>query len=166
VRRFCHILILVFAAALAAGALFSLLSPLPRRAGPAPGRQPDPAPPAANVSLLLDSSPADRSGRSGRSEFGFGERIYATVEIERVAPGDHLLTFRWFNPRGGLQETFRRPFSSPGRSYRAWSWLELRGDEWLGFPLGPLGPGRFLGRWRVEAVLDGAPLAESAFTVR
>ncbi len=165
-KKSLHILILLLGGSLAAAIVFVILIPAPRRHLPVSGPGPSPAAPAGRAALLLGSSPASASETRSRSEFGFGEKVFATAAVAGVEPGDHVLTFRWFNPRGGLQETFRKPFSSRGGDYRAWSWLELRGEEWLGFPLGPLGPGRFLGRWRVEAELDGVFLRRAFFCVR
>jgi hypothetical protein len=164
VKKTLHFLTLILAGLLAAGILHALLSPVPRPSGPA--SESVAAPPVGRVALLLGPSPAGPAERSSRNEFAFGETIYATVAIEEVEPGDHVLAFRWINPRDGVQEGFRKSFYSRGGSYRGWSWLELQGEEWLGFPLGPLGPGRFLGRWRVEVELDSAFLAQAEFAVR
>lgn len=159
-----RILFLILGGSLAAGVFFVLFFPVSPRSLPVP--PPASVTPSVRAVLLLGSSPASSEERASRSEFGFGEKVYATAVFDRVESGDHVLAFRWFNPRGGLQETFRRSFSSPGGEYRAWSWLELRGEEWLGFPLGPLGPGRFLGRWRIEVELDGKIISRDRFTVR
>ncbi|MDP8237161.1 MAG: hypothetical protein P9M08_12325 [Candidatus Erginobacter occultus] len=163
-KKSIHIFLLVFGGLLAAGALSVRF--LPSLRGPLPGPEPAAIPAAGAVSLLLGPAPAGPSERTGRREFAFGETIYATVAIEDIAPGEHALVFRWVNPRGGIQESFRKEFYSSDGRYRAWSWLELEGEEWLALPLGPLGAGRFLGRWRIEVELDGAPLAGAGFTVR
>ena len=163
-KKIRHLPFLIISAFLAAGVIVALILPSPRPPAPAPA--PGETLPAAGAFLLLDSSPAGFNQRGSRNEFNFGEAIYATIVIDEVEPGNRVLTFRWINPRGGVQETFRKEFSSPGGVYRAWSWLELGGEEWLPLPLGPIGPRRFLGRWRVEVELDGFFLARAGFTVR
>lgn len=163
-KKFRQLPLLLISIFLAAGVASAILLPSPRP--PVPARPPGEEPPAGRAVLLLNSSPAGFDQRGSRDEFNFAEAIYATILIDEVEPGERVLTFRWFNPRGGVQENFRREFSSSGGGYRAWSWMELRGEDWLALPLGPLGPGRFLGRWRVEVDLDGAFLARAAFTVR
>ncbi len=164
VKKRLHLLFLILSGLLAAGIAFVVISPPISR----PGASGPPREPAfsAPVVLILGPAPAGRGERASLREFSFGETIYATVLFEELPPGEHLLAYRWINPGGGVEETFRRRFYSPQGSYRGWSWLELRGEDWLPLPLGPLGPGRFLGSWRVEIDLDGAPAARAAFTVR
>lgn len=162
-KKHPHLPALVFAVLLTAGVALALLWPSSPQPLSPPGKT---LPPPAEASLLLDSRPAIPGDQAGRSEFDFGETIYATVALSAVEAGDHTLVFRWINPRGGVQETFRKEFHSPGGSYRSWSWLELRGEEFLPLPLGPLGPARFLGPWSIEVDLDASPLTRSAFTIR
>ena len=163
-KNLLHLPLLVVSVLLAAGVASIVILPSPRL--PVPAHPPGEELSARRAVLLLDSSPAGFDQRGSREEFNFAEVIYATILIDEVEPGERVLTFRWVNPRGGVQEICRREFTSPGGGYRAWSWLELRGEEWLPLPLGPIGPRRFLGRWRVEVELDGAFLARAGFTVR
>ncbi len=163
-KRFLHILLFSLGALLAAGAVIVWLLPSSRL--PFPVENSPSAPLPGGVSLVLGPAPAGSAETDGRSRFAFGDKVYATVKLEEVGPGGHRLTYRWINPRGGVQESFQKDFISTGGSYRGWSWLELRGEEWLALPLGPLGPGRFLGNWRIQVELDGVPLAGAGFTVR
>ena len=163
-KRYLHLLFLIFTVLLAAGVVFVVISPTARKNGRA--NPPPPTPPDCRVTLVLGGGPAGWAERASLREFGFGETIYATALIDGLPPGEHLLIFRWINPQGRVQEKFRRTFYSRGGRYRGWSWLELRGEEWLPFPLGPLGPGRFLGSWRMEILLDGSVVARAGFTVR
>ena len=164
-KKTLHILLLLLAGLLAAGLLLVRFYPSTLRS-PGPGVKSGTGTPAGKGSLILGSGPAGRSERISRGEFAFGEKIYATIEIEGATAGDHILNYRWINPRGGVQEAFRKEFSSPPENYRGWSWLELRGEDLFFLPLGPLGPGRLLGNWRIEVELDGQPLAGAGFTVR
>ncbi len=163
-KKFLHILVVGLGALLAAGALIVWLFPSSHPSVPVEG-SPSPSFPG-RVSLVLGTAPAGSAETTGRSRFAFGDKVYATVVIEEIGPGGHVLTYRWINPRGGIKETFRKEFSDPGGRYRGWSWLELRGEDWLFLPLGPLGPGRFLGTWGIEVSLDGVFLARAGFTVR
>ena len=112
-------------------------------------------------SLHLGSS---RGGNS-RREFGLGEKIYATVSLKDLEEGDYTLTFRWIKPGGGVQETYRKKFHSPGGNYRCWSWLELTGDELISFSIGPFGSGKFLGGWKIRVYLNGLLLKSEEFIV-
>lgn len=165
VKKTLHILFLLLAGLLAVGLLLVRFYPSSPRP-PGPDVKSGAGTPAGKGFLILGSGPAGRFERISRDKFAFGEKIYATIEIEGVTAGDHSLNYRWINPRGGVQEVFRKEFSSPPESYRGWSWLELRGEDLFFFPLGPLGPGRLLGNWRIEVELDGQPLAGAGFTVR
>jgi hypothetical protein len=113
-------------------------------------------------SLHLGSS----RGGDPRREFGLGEKIYATVSLKDLEEGDYTLTFRWIKPGGGVQETFRKKFHSPGGNYRGWSWLELTGDELISFSIGPFGSGKFLGGWKVRVYLNSLLLNSEEFTVK
>lgn len=113
-------------------------------------------------SLYLGSS---REG-DPRREFGLGEKIYATVSLKDLEEGDYTLTFRWIRPGGGVQETYRKKFHSPGGNYWYWSWLELTGDELFSFSIGPFGSGKFLGGWKIRVYLNGLLLASEEFMVK
>ncbi len=113
-------------------------------------------------SLHLGSS----RGGDTRREFGLGEKIYATVSLKDLEEGEYTLTFSWIRPGGGVQETYRKKFHSPGGNYRCWSWLELSGDELFSFSIGPFGSGKFLGGWRIRVYLDGLLLASDEFHVK
>ena len=101
-----------------------------------------------------------------RREFGLREKIYATVSLKDLEEGDYTLTFRWIRPGGGVQETYRKKFYSPGGNYRCWSWLELTGDELFSFSIGPFGSGKFLGGWKIRVYLNGLLLASEEFMVK
>ena len=116
-------------------------------------------------SIILGSSGGGSRDQNTRREFGLGEKIYATVSLKDLEEGDYTLTFRWIKPGGGIQETFRKKFHSPGGNYRCWSWLELTGEELIPFSIGPFGTGRFLGEWKVRVYLNGVLLNSKEFTV-
>ena len=107
------------------------------------------------------------SSRGGepRRQFGLGEKIYATVSLEDLEEGDYTLTFHWIRPGGGVQETYRKKFHSPGGNYRCWAWLELTGDELFSFSIGPFGSGKFLGGWKIRVYLNGLLLKAEKFMV-
>ncbi len=111
-------------------------------------------------SEIKDGRPAGRKGL-----FGFSEKIYAFADIKNIPPGRHRLTFHWINPRRKVQETFRKEFETAGGGYRSWAWLELEG-EFFPISLGPIGSGKFFGKWTVKTFLDGLFLAEANFEVR
>jgi len=117
-------------------------------------------------SLFLDSAIGKRGENNARRQFNLSEKIYATVSLKDLEKGDYTLTFRWIKPGGGVQETFRKKFHSPGGNYRCWSWLELTGDDLLPFSIGPLGTGRFLGKWKVRVYLNGVLLNSKEFEVK
>ena len=117
-------------------------------------------------SLLLGSSREGPGSGTTRAEFSLGEKIYATVVLKRLERGDHSITFLWVNPKGTVQERYRKDFFSPGGDYRCWSWLELTGEELIPISIGPFGSGRFLGRWQARVYLDGAFLTGHDFMVR
>lgn len=115
----------------------------------------------------IESSIHIGSSRGGdsRRQFGLGEKIYATVYLKDLDKGDYTLTFRWIKPGGGVQETFRKKFHSPGGNYRCWSWLELTGDDIIPISIGPFGPGKFLGGWKIRVYLNGKLLNSEDFVV-
>ena len=116
-------------------------------------------------SLYLGSSKDGLGEHNARRQFGLGEKIYATVSLKDLEEGDYTLTFRWIKPGGGVQETFRKKFHSPGGNYRCWSWLELTGDELISFSIGPFGSGKFLGGWKIRVYLNGLLLLSEEFVV-
>jgi len=116
----------------------------------------------ADAELSLSLSPR---GRETARLFDPGDKIYARLRLRGVAPGRHTASFHWLNPRGRIQETYEKTFMPRRGRHDCWSWLELRGADWLPVSLGPFGSARFRGRWRVRAFLDGKLLDESEFVV-
>ncbi len=116
----------------------------------------------ASGALSLALSPR---GKEGRRNFTWGEKIYARARLQEVSPGRHVVSFRWINPRGRLEEVYKKPFSSRRGRYNCWSWLELKGADWFPISLGSFGPAKFRGRWRVRVDLDEKLLVESEFIV-
>jgi len=117
---------------------------------------------AATSEVSLASSPR---GRYDRRNFTLGEKIYARVQLQGVSPGKHLVSFRWINPRGKLEESYKKSFSPHRGRYNCWSWLELKGADWFPVSLGSFGTTRFRGLWRVRIFLDEKFLDESEFVV-
>ncbi|MFH1038376.1 MAG: hypothetical protein V1789_06895 [PVC group bacterium] len=166
-KKVIHVLVFSAAGLTVAGVIFVLAYPRSQSPVPAssPGEpRPDDLSPAKST-LFLGASPQRSKSGAGRTEFRFGEKIYATVVVSRVEPGDHSLVFRWINPRGSVQETFRKEFHSAGGRYRCWSWLELRGEDLFPVSIGPFGTGRFLGRWGIRVWLDDLFLTGTGFVV-
>ncbi len=131
-------------------------------------READPVRPGksgADCTLTVCSEIKEGRPAGRRKKFGFSEKIYAFADIRDVPPGRHRLTFHWINPRRKVQETFRKEFSAVGGGYRSWAWLELEG-EFFPISLGPIGSGKFFGKWTVKTFLDGFFLAEADFEVR
>ncbi len=71
--------------------------------------------------LILGLSREGPGSGSTRTEFSLGEKIYATVVLKRLERGDHSITFLWVNPKGTVQERYRKDFFSPGGNYQCWS---------------------------------------------
>lgn len=115
--------------------------------------------------LFLGGSIARGEMYKVRKKFGLGEKIYATILIKTLEEGDYSLNFHWIKPGGGVQETFRKKFHSPGGNYRCWSWLELTGNDLLPFSIGPFGPGKFIGVWKIRVYLNDLLLNSAEFSV-
>lgn len=117
---------------------------------------------SADCDLTFSSSPR---GTAVRRNFTRGEKIYARVSLRGIPSGDHALSFHWINPRGEIQEIYNKPFLSRRGRYNCWSWLELKGEDWFPVSIGPFGPARFRGQWRMRVLLDEKFLDESEFIV-
>ncbi len=166
-KKVLDVLVFSVAGLLTAGVIFVLVYPRAHPGGVPPRTSAHLSEPfsPAEASLFLGTSPKKSTSGESRITFRFGDKIYATVMIPRVEAGDHTLVFRWINPLGNAQETFRKDFRSPGGRYRCWSWLVLRGEELFPVSIGPFGIGRFLGRWGIRVYLDDLFLTGSDFMV-
>ena len=163
-KKIFHYLVLGLGGLIVVGVILVLLKQGPRRSDDLdhPGKSGVEHLSPVESSLQLGSS----RGGEPRREFGLGERIYATVSLKDLEEGDYTLAFRWIKPGGGVQETFRKKFHSPGGNYRCWSWLELTGDELISFSIGPFGSGKFLGGWKIRVYLNGLLLNSEEFVVQ
>ena len=117
----------------------------------------------AECSLSLSSSPG---GEEGLRTFSPGGKIYARVQLQKVTPGKHTVSFYWINPRGGVEEIYDQDFSPRGGSYHCWSWLKLKGADWFPVSIGSFGPAGFRGHWGVRVYLDEKMLAQREFVVK
>ena len=163
-KKIFHYLVVALGILIVIGVVLVVLKPGRRRSGNSTRPGLIVAEHLSSVESLLHLG----SSRGGdpRREFGLGEKIYATVSLKDLEEGDYTLTFRWIKPGGGVQETFRKKFHSPGGNYRCWSWLELTGDELISFSIGPFGSGKFLGGWKIRVYLNGLLLNSEEFLVK
>jgi hypothetical protein len=167
-KKILHYLVLALGGLIVVGVIWVILKPDPRQSDEPihPGMVDKEYLSQVELFLFLGSAKGGLGDENTRRQFGLSEKIYATASLKKLKEGDYTLTFRWIKPGGGVQETFRKKFHSPGGNYRCWSWLQLTGEELIPFSIGPFGTGRFLGEWKVRVYLNGLLLNSEEFTVR
>ena len=103
-----------------------------------------------------------------REQFYCTDQIFAVVELDNYAIGDHNLQVSWFTPAGELTERTRYKFLVLNDHERIWAWLKLHRETGAGVLrlIDPAaGMQQFIGSWRVSIEIDNTPVGSVGFEV-
>ena len=121
---------------------------------------------APTISVSLTGS-AQASTDSETNRFGCNDKIYASINVEELASGEHQLTADWIDPTGKTREHIDYPFSGAGTT-RITIWLKLhppKGSTLFGFFNPSMGMEDFIGNWQLSVRIDGDTKLDVPFEV-
>jgi len=113
----------------------------------------------------------NRPGPTPQNQFECADKIYAVVKVtapEHQKTTEHLLIVNWLNPGNRLEQKTRYTFKSYGKGTQVWAWLKLSGST--GSSIGQIfdpsyGMDKFIGKWRVEFIIDDKKIDTLPFEV-
>jgi len=103
-----------------------------------------------------------------RNRFDCNERIHGIFRITNLAMGKHALQTRWRSPTGKVERINSRRIRvrRPDRVVYLSSTIEFRGDSGVFALIDPsAGFEPYLGKWTVEAVVQGKVIGNAQFEV-
>ena len=115
------------------------------------------------TATLVDGRPVSPIGQV----FRCSDKIYAVIDVSRLADGDHVLNVDWIDPSGKRREQTVYEFNRSG-SIRITVWLKLHapsGASLLSAFTPALGMGEFIGPWEVRMTVDRSSTTYRNFEV-
>lgn len=103
--------------------------------------------------------------------FDCSDMVYAVIKSGDTlnhAATQHELVVNWFNPANKLEQNTHYGFTAIGKDTFIWAWLRLSAPAGAAFGriFDPaFGMGEFIGKWRVEILIDDDKIATHHFNV-
>ncbi len=127
---------------------------------------------AENPQLVLSKSVSHYIGGRIESEeitnqFDCRDKIYATLQMDRVVKGDKNITFEWYKPDKQLELVQRDHLTASDAMGRRWAskWLSLSRGGMAGIFGDYSAYNKYTGQWVVVAKLGGVKSASQGFSL-
>jgi hypothetical protein len=106
--------------------------------------------------------------QNSQQRFYCSDQVFAVVELNDYAVGDHELHVSWLSPAGDVAESTRYNFLVLNNYELVWAWLKLHRQSGAGVLRwidASAGMGEFIGSWKVFIEIDNTPIGEVPFEV-